>query len=220
MGKRMTIDADGNSKFKLSPPDIQLLSSLENRSFSSSGDPVAKCIAASPARITITEPNSSVSSDCDLPLRSVLRETEDWRNNNSCLRARSYYTTSTISRVRFGTVAIREYERRIGVENRDIDLGLAIDWAYEEGEPISLDSIEPKESYQIAEAIDGMQRARILMASGYTDEELQAAIDARHEQQNARAIARAKKRVSIPNMFRKPVRMMKKRLSLQGFRKK
>jgi len=201
---------NGNSTLALSTPHLQSVSS-ESHSLSSSRDPVAAWSATSPAGITITEPKSSVLSDCDLPIRSGHRAIQDWRNNKSCIRARrSYDTTNTSSRVRFDTVAIRKYERLLDVGNSDIDLGLTIGWRYEELEPVSLNSIEPKDSHEIAEK-NPRQRASIFLAWGYTIEELQNAINARCEQQNARA----KKRVPLKNMMEK----MKKRLSLERFRK-
>eukprot|EP00536_Pseudo-nitzschia_multiseries_P005811 jgi/Psemu1/13643/gm1.13643_g len=125
------------------------------------------------------------------------------------------------STVCFGTVTIREYERKIDVVG-GMDLGLAIGWNYVELEPVPLDSIEAKDSYGPAELKDEVQRAYILMATGYTRGELREALNFKL-QRNRRGSEDTK--VAFSKILRKPAKMMKmisggaRRFSVPSFRK-
>ena len=86
--------------------------------------------------------------------------------------------------LRFGNVTIREYERKIDTAT-DVDLGLTIGWKFEESKPVDLDHLENsrksiRKSYADPDLTDEMDRANILLAAGYSKDELRSAIEVKY----------------------------------------
>jgi hypothetical protein len=92
-------------------------------------------------------------------------------------------TSSTTSTVTFGTVTIREYERQLDNCNTDVDLGLSIGWKFRQHGPIDVDTYnkyssnkqDDGESYREAIYTSEEDRARILLACGYSRRALRTA---------------------------------------------
>lgn len=79
--------------------------------------------------------------------------------------------------VSFGTITVREYERKLDRANSDTTLGLTIGWRYIQHEPVPVDSFKGEdEDFREAEMVSDDDRARILLENGYSKRELRAAL--------------------------------------------
>jgi hypothetical protein len=86
--------------------------------------------------------------------------------------------------VSFGTVTLREYERKLNVQ-ADVDLGLTIGWKFLQHPPIDVDSFtrdRADQKYRGAESTSEGERAKLLLESGYSKRRLRSAIRRRHRQ--------------------------------------
>jgi hypothetical protein len=84
--------------------------------------------------------------------------------------------------VSFGTVTLREYERKLNVQ-ADVDLGLTIGWKFLQHPPIDVDSFTRNEDeYREAESTSEGDRAQLLLNSGYSKRRLRSAMRRRHRQ--------------------------------------
>ena len=92
--------------------------------------------------------------------------------------------SSTTSTVTFGTVTIREYERQLD-SNTDVDLGLSIGWKFRQHGPVDVDMYEDPEEddgcHRDAFYTSEEERARILLASGYSKGQLRKAFRRKYD---------------------------------------
>lgn len=99
---------------------------------------------------------------------------------------------SSVTSIRFGNVNIREYERKLD-PNADVDLGLTLGWRYNEHQPQHLDKVHKDDNNHNTDnreflygetttnPMTEMERAEILLASGYSKRQLRSALHKQHE---------------------------------------
>lgn len=84
--------------------------------------------------------------------------------------------------VSFGTTTLREYERKLDSARDDTALGLTIGWRYIEHEPVPVESFRRGDKdFGKARMISDVDRANILLKTGYTKRELRAALKQQRE---------------------------------------
>jgi hypothetical protein len=111
-----------------------------------------------------------------------LNESHEQQQQQQC-HSEASATSSTTSTVTFGTVTIREYERQLDNCNTDVDLGLSIGWKFRQHGPIDVDTYnkyssnkqDDGESYREVVYTSEEDRARILLACGYSRRALRTA---------------------------------------------
>ena len=150
--------AVGGSSSSIIPPQLIPLSSLLDNSSSTSG-------SGSILRSRVASTKIQEEEEQQQP--TITSNTNSNSNSNNA---------SIHSTVSFGTVMIREYERKLDTYS-DCYLGLTIGWEYTELEPTDMHKIAVKEDYGEAELTTEVDRAKILLAAGYTKQELRSALD-------------------------------------------
>jgi len=201
----VSIDDNGSS----APPHLTNISSS-----SSSSSSFGNCNGNSNGdRTRVTKPS--------IRTRRSIRT----RNNSS--------SSNSSSVVSFGTVTVREYERKLldttdceySNVNGNVNLGLAIGWEYMELEPIDVHSIPTKIYFAEAELTTEVERAKILLATGaYTKQELRSALESKNRRprsggkNNGNAnnnntdplVDDNKKVASLKRVYKRPGRMIKR----------
>mmetsp|Transcript_19873 Transcript_19873/g.35848 ORF Transcript_19873/g.35848 Transcript_19873/m.35848 type:complete len:180 (+) Transcript_19873:228-767(+) len=136
--------------------------------------------------------------------------------------ADSDFSTSNNSRsvsVSFGTVTLREYERKLD-QNVDVDLGLTLGWRFSEHEPVDIDSLTPERDYREAGSTSEGERAQILLANGYSKRQLRSALRRKHREMGdneSSPLSIPKSILSIPVRMMRSVSKKTKKLALSGF---
>mmetsp|Transcript_13212 Transcript_13212/g.14156 ORF Transcript_13212/g.14156 Transcript_13212/m.14156 type:complete len:224 (+) Transcript_13212:41-712(+) len=200
----VSIDDNGSS----APPHLTNISSS-----SSSSSSFGNCNGNSNGdRTRVTKPS--------IRTRRSIRT----RNNSN--------SSNSSSVVSFGTVTVREYERKLldttdceySNVNGNVNLGLAIGWEYMELEPIDVHSIPTKIYFAEAELTTEVERAKILLATGaYTKQELRSALESKNRRRsggknNGNAnnnntdplVDDNKKVATLKRVYKRPGRMIKR----------
>ena len=166
--------AVGGSSSSIIPPQLIPLSSLLDNSSSTSGSgSILRSRAASTtATATATKTKTKIQEE-----EEQLQQQQAAITNNTNSNSKSNSDNASFhSTVSFGTVMIREYERKLDTYS-DCYLGLTIGWEYTELEPTDMHKIAVKEDYGEAELTTEVDRAKILLAAGYTKQGLRSALE-------------------------------------------
>ncbi|OEU07053.1 hypothetical protein FRACYDRAFT_252155 [Fragilariopsis cylindrus CCMP1102] len=162
----------GSSSSIISPQLIPLSSLLDKNNSSStsgSGGILRSRVASTTANATKTKIQEEEEQQQQQQQQATITSNTNSNSNNASIH-------STVS---FGTVMIREYERKLDTYS-DCYLGLTIGWEYTELEPTDMHKIAVKEDYGEAELTTEVDRAKILLAAGYTKQGLRSALELQH----------------------------------------
>ena len=169
----VSIDDNGSSV----PPHLTNISSSSSSSSSFENTPLS-------IRLNQTYGNCNGGSNSDRT-----RVTKPSIRTRRSIRTRS----NNCSVVSFGTVTVREYERKLldatdceySIVSGNVNLGLAIGWEYVEFEPIDVHSIPTKTFFVEAELTTEVERAKLLLATGaYTKQELRSALELKNRRRS------------------------------------
>jgi len=215
-----SIDDNGSSAL----PHLKSISSSSSSSSWSDNTPVSS---------SLNQANSNGNGNGNRPraTKSSIR-TRKSSNSSSSNSKNSSKSSSSSSVVSFGTVTIREYERKLldttdceySNVNGNVNLGLAIGWEYIELQPIDVHSIPTKVYFAEAELTTEVERAKILLATGaYTKQELRSALELKHRRSGSGGNNRGnanndndplvddnKKIAPLKHVFKRPGQMMKR----------
>ena len=193
--------AVGGSSLSIIPPQLIPLSSLSDKNNSSSTSGSGGILRSRAASTTATATKTKIQEK-----EEVVEEQQQGTititsntNSNSKINSNNASIQSTVS---FGTVMIREYERKLDTYS-DCYLGLTIGWEYTELEPTDMHKIAVKEDYGEAELTTEVDRAEILLAVGYTKQELRSALDLQHRGGSKDASSGLARNIQTKNLLNK-----------------
>jgi hypothetical protein len=113
------------------------------------------------------------------------------------------------TRVSFGNVTIREYERKLD-EKATPTLGLTLGWKFIEHDPIGVDTFKSdKSEYREANTTSEGERADILLANGYSRRMLRKALKQKKREDDADDNEDGTKRSMPKSLLCLPSRMMR-----------
>ena len=193
--------AVGGSSSSIIPPQLIPLSSLLDYSSSTSGS--GGILRSRAASTTATATKTKIQEKEEVVEEQQQGTITITSNTNSNSKSNSNSNNASIhSTVSFGTVMIREYERKLDTYS-DCYLGLTIGWEYTELEPTDMHKIAVKEDYGEAELTTEVDRAKILLAAGYTKQGLRSALELQYRGGSKDASSGLARNIQTKNLLNK-----------------
>ena len=188
----------GGSSSSIIPPQLIPLSSLLDNSSSTSGS--GGILRSRAASTTATATKTKIQEE-----EEQLQQQQAAITNNTNSNSKSNSDNASFhSTVSFGTVMIREYERKLDTYS-DCYLGLTIGWEYTELEPTDMHKIAVKEYYGEAELTTEVDRAKILLAAGYTKQGLRSALELQYRGGSKDASSGLARNIQTKNLLDKKI---------------